>query len=216
MTCVPVRSRLSAYLDADLAGAESRLVSEHLSACQACAQHFRSLRTSLELLAELPALAPRDSMAAQVLDRLEVESRGPGLALLFRPARGARPLLGLSLLPAAFVFVAAIAFSLAFHRAPARDSQDARTVGVPRLTSAALANDPGPEGEEGSLFFETVVARDGSVATVKLLEGNALDAASWTDALRRERFAPPRFRGQPVAVSVYRLISRMEVLAPRT
>ncbi len=216
MTCVPVRARLSAYLDAELAGAESRLVSEHLTDCQACAQHFRSLRGSLERLAELPQLVPRDSIAAQVRDRLEMESRGPGLALLFRPVGGARPLMGLSLLPAAFVFVTAIGFSLAFHRAPVSDAPDAKTVGVSRLTRAALASDPGPEGEEGSLFFETVVARDGSVATVKLLEGNALDAASWTDALRGERFAPPRFRGQPVAVSVYRLISRMEVVAPRT
>jgi len=216
MTCVHVRARLSAYLDAELAGTESRLVSEHLASCQGCEQHFGALRGSLELLAWLPPLTPRDSIAAQVLDRLEMESRGPGLALLFRPLGGARPLMGLSLVPAAFVFVAAIGFSLAFHRAPVSDGPDTKTVGVPRLTRAALANDPGPEGEEGSLFFETVVARDGSVAKVKLLEGNALDAASWTDALRRERFAPPQFRGQPVAVSVYRLISRMEVLAPRT
>jgi len=215
MNCVRIRTRFSAYLDAELSGTETRLVSEHLAICDACTQHLRSLRASLALLAELPRLAPDESIAAQVFDRLEMESRGPGLAMLFRPG-GARPLMGLSLLPAAFVFVAAITFSVAFHRAPASDSQDPKTVGVPRLTRAALANDPGPEGEEGSLFFETIVARDGSVATVKLLEGNALDAASWTDALRRERFAPPRFRGQPVAVSVYRLISRMEVLAPRT
>jgi hypothetical protein len=31
------------------------------------------------------------------------------------------------------------------------------------------------------------------------------------DALRRERYEPGRFRGRPVAVSIYRLISRMEV-----
>jgi hypothetical protein len=216
MSCAQVRARLSAYLDAELTGAESRLVPGHLASCVACARHLRSLRGSLELLAELPPLAPRDSIAAQVLDRLEVECRGPGLAMLFRPVGGARPLMGLSLLPACFVFAAAIAFCLIFHRAPVSDAADAKTVGVPRLTSAALANDPGPEGEEGSLFFETIVGRDGSVARVKLLEGNALDAASWTDALRRERFAPPRFRGQSVAVSVYRLISRMEVVAPRT
>ncbi len=60
------------------------------------------------------------------------------------------------------------------------------------------------------------MARDGSVARVELIEGNKLAAASWSDALWRERLAPARFRGRSVAVNVYRLISRLDVLAPRT
>jgi hypothetical protein len=69
---------------------------------------------------------------------------------------------------------------------------------------------------EGTLFLETVVARDGSVSTVTLLGGDSEQAQPLLDALRRERFEPVLFHGRPVAVSVYRLISRMEVRSPVT
>ena len=70
---------------------------------------------------------------------------------------------------------------------------------------------------EGSVFLETVVARDGSVSTITLLEGDFAQAQPLLDAYRKARFEPVRVRGRLVAVSVYRLISRMEVLAaPRT
>ena len=52
------------------------------------------------------------------------------------------------------------------------------------------------------------------VSAVTLLDGDSRQARPLLDALRRERFEPGRFRGRPVAVSVYRLISRMEVRAP--
>ena len=44
-----------------------------------------------------------------------------------------------------------------------------------------------------------------------VLSGGALIAA-----LRQQRFEPTRYRGRFVAVSVYRLISRLEVRSPRT
>jgi hypothetical protein len=69
---------------------------------------------------------------------------------------------------------------------------------------------------EGTLFLETVVARDGSVSAVNLLDGNFRQAAPVLEALRRERFLPGRFNGRPVAVSVYRLISSMDVRPPLT
>ncbi len=69
---------------------------------------------------------------------------------------------------------------------------------------------------EGTLFLETVVARDGSVSAITLLDGDSERARPLLDALRRERFEPVRFRGRPVAVSVYRLISCMEVRSPIT
>jgi len=88
-------------------------------------------------------------------------------------------------------------------------------VDVPRLRSrgslpAALAI------EQGTFFVETVVARDGSVAAVTLLDGDRSQAGALLDQLRSERFEPSLWRGRPVAVSVYRLISRMEVRAPLT
>jgi hypothetical protein len=63
---------------------------------------------------------------------------------------------------------------------------------------------------------ETVVARDGSVAGVTVLGGDARSDGALLDALRQQTFEPVRYRGRPVAVSVYRLISRMEVRSPRT
>ena len=49
-----------------------------------------------------------------------------------------------------------------------------------------------------------------------LIDGDSVQAAPILDALRHQRFEPGRFRGRPVAVSVYRLISRIEVRAPIT
>jgi hypothetical protein len=55
------------------------------------------------------------------------------------------------------------------------------------------------------------------VSTVTLLEGDSVQAKPLLEALRHARFEPVRVKGRPVAVSVYRLISLMEVLAaPRT
>jgi hypothetical protein len=69
---------------------------------------------------------------------------------------------------------------------------------------------------EGTLFVETVVARDGTVAGVTVLDGDREGAGAIVDALLQQRFEPVRYRGRPVAVSVYRLISRMEVRSPVT
>ena len=51
---------------------------------------------------------------------------------------------------------------------------------------------------------------------VTLLNGDSRQARPLLDALRQERFEPGRLRGRPVAVSVYRLISRMDVRASIT
>ena len=48
-------------------------------------------------------------------------------------------------------------------------------------------------------------------SAVTVLGGDSELARPVVDALRRERYEPARFRGRPVAVSIYRLISRMEV-----
>ena len=90
-------------------------------------------------------------------------------------------------------------------------------VGFPRVRPAdAFAEGVLEQLSEGTLFLETVVARDGSVSTVTLLDGDSERAGPLLEALRRERFEPVRVRGRPVAVSVYRLISCMEVRSPAT
>jgi anti-sigma factor RsiW len=242
MTCRAVRSRLSAYRDGGLAGAYAQTVASHLATCAPCADVWRSLGETLDALAEAPRLVCPDGIASRVLARLEVESRGPGLALLFRPVWADRPLMLPSLFPAALLVVTVLSAALALSHdpgplpavatrtlpAPPQWVQPVPSWGTethPLVASdevrtprarAAFPADLLAEMDEGTLFVQTVVARDGSVSTVTLLDGDRAQAGPLLEALRRERFEPVRFRGRLVAVSVYRLISRMDVRPPLT
>jgi len=237
MSCRGVRSRFSEHRDQALRAAEARDVSAHLETCFQCAAAWRSFNDDLDLLSETPPLPATGEIAARVFDRLDMERRQPGLSLLFRPFGAARPLMLPSLVPAAFVLVAVLSGALALDRVPqpvtsmriaaSASNWDALVppsgtegnplfpmseVSPPRMRSSEtvpryLLDHPG----EGSLFVETVVARDGSVSAVTVLGGDSELARPVVDALRRERYEPARFRGRPVAVSIYRLISRMEV-----
>jgi hypothetical protein len=216
-------------------------VTEHLAVCAACRERWTSLTRALEQLVELPRPRSGDSIAARVLTRLELESRGSGLPLLFRPAAAARPFLLPALVPAVLVLVAILSAAVRLDHDPrARAFADGRgladawgvlpawgTEANPALLAAGVSVPRARRGDglpeqvlatmgEGSLFLETVVARDGSVSAITLLHGNSSQAAPLIDALRHERFEPGRFRGRPVAVSVYRLISRMDVRVPTT
>jgi hypothetical protein len=85
-------------------------------------------------------------------------------------------------------------------------------VDLPRETAALNLSPEVLAGRgEGSLFVETVVARDGTVAGVTVLQGDADSEEPLLEALREQRYEPVRYRGRRVAVSVYRLISRMSV-----
>jgi hypothetical protein len=85
-------------------------------------------------------------------------------------------------------------------------------VAVPQLRARGTMPEPFLRWQgEGSVFLETVVARDGSVSAVTLIEGDSEEARALADVLRHERFVPARVGGRPVAVSFYRLFSRMEV-----
>jgi hypothetical protein len=232
-----VRARLSAFLDGELPLREARAVDGHLRTCAACGERAASLRSALETMADLPRLDCPEPIAGRILNRLEVESRGPGLALLFRPLNAARPLLLPSLMPPAFLFALAVsgALVLAPHggrrvtgsEPSQRRAAPSGTEANPLFTSSGVSaprvrgHDALPrrlleDMAEGTLFVETVVARDGSVSTVTLLEGDSREAGPFLDAIRKTRFEPGRLRGRPVAVSVYRLISRMDVRAPLT
>jgi hypothetical protein len=237
MTCARVDRRLSEWLDGELEPAVAREVSSHLSLCTACARRVNELRRVSGLLADLPRLEARAPVAAQVLERLELEaeSRRPALAVLFRGFAAARPLMLPSLAPAAVVLVGVLAGVLALDSGPLPEVHFAPgawgavpasgTEGNPLFPSADIdlpremeALDLAPEvlagRGEGSVFLETVVARDGSVAGVTVLQGNADGEGALLQALRQQRYEPVRYRGRRVAVSVYRLISRMEVRSP--
>jgi hypothetical protein len=240
MRCHAVRRRLSAFLDGDLAPADARAVGAHVDACPACGERARALRVVSEALGEMTRLEAPPAMAQAVRDRLEMERRDPGLAFLFRSSWRARPLMLPSLIPAALVLVTVLAAALALDQDPfrVRLEPDASAswerryppsgteanpllpvagVRAPRARpSGALPAEALAGMEEGTLFLETVVARDGSVSAVNLLQGNSHQAGPVLEALRRERFWPGQYNGRPVAVSVYRLISRMDVRPPIT
>jgi hypothetical protein len=61
MTCVQVKSMLSAYLDGAISGRQMYVLDQHLRACAACAAEYRSLERTQALLSRLGrAKAPED------------------------------------------------------------------------------------------------------------------------------------------------------------
>jgi hypothetical protein len=239
MTCRRASGRLSAYRDGELPSVEAQALAAHLEGCPDCRSRWQGMTAALDLLAELPRVESPEAIAPRVLDRLDL-ARQPGLALLFRSFGAARPLMLPSLVPAAVVVAAVMVGALTFDRHSDRLPAVTRHSGTeswafapsgtesnPLFPSAEVSTPRMREGApfpdyllaqtgEGSLFLETVVARDGSVSAVTLLDGDSVLARPVLDAMRHERFEPGRFRGRPVAVSIYRLISRMEVRAPVT
>src|SRR4030095_10875235 len=79
-----------------------------LSSCAEGGARWSEWTAALGALTALPALTCEESIAARIHTRLEVEMRGPGRSLLFRPARRARPLFLPSLVPAVLVLVAVL------------------------------------------------------------------------------------------------------------
>ncbi len=238
MTCGAVRRRFSGHRDGELARAEGRQVAEHLGRCASCRERWQSLSGVLDDLSSAARLSSPEGIAPRVLARLEVESRGPGLALLIRPVWAARPLIVPSLMAAALVLGAVLAAALALDDPPlppvAAASRPAWDRGSPWGTESnpliSVAGVSAPRARktpvlpaellealgDQTLFVETVVGRDGNVAAVNLLQGDGERAHALLDMLRRARFEPGRFHGRPVAVSVYRLISTLEVRARTT
>jgi len=236
MTCARVRDRLSEWLDGELEPAAARAVSSHLQECTECGRRAEELRNVSALLAGLPRLEAGEPVAARVLDRLEVEAetRRPALAVLFRGFAAARPFMLPSLVPAGLFVVSVLAGVLALDPGPLPEVHLApgawgavpasgternplfpsADVEVPRETAGLDLSPEVLAGRgEGSVFVETVVARDGTVAGVTVLQGSAEGEEALVQALRQQRYEPVRYRGRRVAVSVYRLISRMNVEA---
>jgi hypothetical protein len=240
MSCRTARLSFSAHRDGELSPVESQGLTRHLDDCPACRERWASLNEALDGLAALPRLNSPESISARIFDRLDMENRQPGLALLFRPFVARRPLMLPSLVPAVLVLAVVLGGGLLLEQGNeplpavyARTEAWDMTVppagtetnplflteedSMPRARTAPVVPRYLLEQRgEGSVFIETVVARDGSVSAVNVLDGDAADAAPVVSALWRERFDPVRVHGRPVAVSVYRLISRMEVRPPLT
>ncbi len=236
MTCAFVRRRLSEWIDGDLEPGVARRVDGHLSECVACAERARQLRTVGRLVARLPRFEAPEAVASQVAERIamETEARRPGLGSLYRGFSAARPLILPSLVPAMLVLLTILAGVLALDPGPlpevhlavgawsATPASGTETNPLPLagvdLPRERTAVDLPPEllARRGELFVQTVVGRDGTVADVTVIHGDVAGRQALVDALRRQQFEPVRYRGRPVAVSVYRLISRVEVRSPLT
>lgn len=242
MKCRTVRSHLSAYRDGELSAEITREVSLHLGSCEDCSAHFDRYREALGQLTVLPRLACEESIASLVQTRLEVETRGPGLSLLFRPVMSSRPLFLPSLVPAVMVLLvvlgAVISLDWEADRLPAvyvRNTGQSwngpvppsGTEGNPLYPSATDSLPRTREGDpmlrqalgelsHGTFLVRTVVARDGRVFAVSLVEGDEFQAAPILDLLRHQRYQLTHVKGRPVAVSFYRLFSATEVRAPIT
>jgi hypothetical protein len=215
-------------VDGEVSAEVTGAVEDHLEACPECARRAHELERSLEALASLPRLEPETPIAQLVRMRLDMETRKPGLAALFRSALGARPLFLPSMLQAMLVIGIVFGGVLAINQAsivpgagvwgveapsgtegnPLFPSQG---VGLPRAESEPGRAEALSGVGEQSLFVETVVARDGSVSAIRVIEGDARDAGPLLAALWKERFVPVKVGGRPVAVSFYRLLSRMDV-----
>jgi anti-sigma factor RsiW len=236
MTCALVRRRLSEWIDGDLEPSLARRLEGHLSLCPECQQRARELRAVGRLVARLPRLEPPEAVGVQVANRIEMETeaRRPGLVALFRGFSAARPFMLPSLVPAVLVLVTFLSGVLALDPGPLPEVHLA--VGAWRaMPATGTVTNPFPavDGElprertsvelppevlarRGEVFLETVVGRDGSVADVTVIDGDVVGRQALVDALRRQQFEPVRYRGRTVAVSVYRLISRVEVRSPLT
>ena len=242
MKCRTVRSHLSAYRDGELPAETTREVSLHLGSCEECGRRHRELESALGRLQSVPRLACDESIAARIQTRLEVEMRGPGLTLLFRPAWSARPLFLPSMVPAVMVLLVVLGAVFSLDReADQLPAVYVRNTGQqwngsmppsgternPLYASALVSLPRTRQGDpfasqvlarmgQRTYFVEMVVGRDGRVSAVTLIDGDAFEAAPILDMLRHQRFEPSRVRGEPVAVSFYRLISGTEVRAPTT
>src|SRR5262249_26443251 len=197
MNCRWVRRRFSDHRDGALDAEEARALSSHLDACAACVSAWRSFNADLDLLGALPPVEAPGEVAARVFDRLDMERRQPGLSLLFRPLGAARPLMLPSLVPAALVLVRVLTGALVLARGPG--PMPTVSLAAPAPSWPALLPPSGTEGNplfamsevspprvrsgevvpswllekgaQGTVFIETVVARDGSVSAVTGIGG---------------------------------------------
>jgi hypothetical protein len=233
---------MSEYMDGDLVGRRRHALSAHLDSCPGCQHHLAELRRSSDLLSSLPRLASPEPLAAGVLDRLEVESRGPGLALLFRSAWAARPLIFPSMAPAALVLSCTLGLILSMGARDLRTVANARGGAAADFSQAAGTDlDPImptegvslPQASTGNVFMEELLARtpvdlrepifaettvsaDGRVLNPRLLQGEPRVAGRLFQAMKYQRFVPGHDDGRPVAVRTYRLYESVEVKAPLT
>lgn len=83
MNCRYVQSRLSAYIDVELSGAEQQQIRSHLEQCIECSLELESLRRTKHILRQMPVVAPSRG-PEQVLLRVRQSAPAPRRAPLLR------------------------------------------------------------------------------------------------------------------------------------
>ncbi len=85
------------------------------------------------------------------------------------------------------------------HRIRVPESaQEAKLLSAPHVNYPPLARQA---RIAGNVRFEIVIAKDGEVRDMTLLSGHPLLVPSATESVRRARYAPTLFNGQPMEVS---------------
>lgn len=235
MSCARARRLLSDRMDGSVDPVAARALEVHLARCARCAEAAETMTRLSRALRDLNRIEPKESIASRVFDRIEVEERRPGLAHLLQPTWSLRPLLPWTLIGT--MASLALFFGLVVAaQERAVEVPMVRAAQVRIMSPAGTENNPLPplfdvtiprsrhpfsdpvlaSMKEGTFFVETVVARDGSVSGVTLIDGDFVAAVPVMSALRAERFEPGSLDGRPVAVSLYRLIARMDVKPPVT
>lgn len=133
-----LRDLLSAYIDGEVNGSEAARVEEHLSGCEECRRELDTLRATVELMGQLPELAPQRSYMLSAAP----EPVRPGWTVTWT-ARAATSLAGL--------LVAALVLSDAFGIVTQRDARE--TASLPAAASAQASR----EIEEVTRIGETVI-----------------------------------------------------------
>ncbi|MCX7924324.1 MAG: anti-sigma factor [Fimbriimonadales bacterium] len=82
MNCRYVQSRLSAYLDVELSGAEQQQIRSHLEQCIECSCELESLRRTKQLLRQMPIVVP-SSGPEHLLLRVRHSTHAPRRATVF-------------------------------------------------------------------------------------------------------------------------------------
>lgn len=75
MECHEVSDLLSAYIDGELDPMDSKNVANHLSVCSYCRNELSELQQTIDLLHELPDLAPPPDFCLQVMNRIKSEPK---------------------------------------------------------------------------------------------------------------------------------------------
>jgi hypothetical protein len=104
-----VVERLGDHLEGDLSHEDFARVDAHLAECSACAAELRELRQTVALLRGLPDPVPPPRLAADVMQRIEVEGGSRGRVIeLFREVAQPRVVAALAAGIAALAFISTL------------------------------------------------------------------------------------------------------------